>query len=115
MKKYFITEIEEVLEGEIAKKGAIATDRIMVEGSRIFFCYREEPSNEFNDSGWRFFSGDEEDEYLNNSDNVDIYSLNTICNYDEDIIELLNAPINSAFERNEFGDFVEVKDFFDNE
>jgi hypothetical protein len=64
------------------------------------------------DSGWRFMSGFESDEYMNNPDNHAVYDVNTIANYDPDIIPLLDAPIGSAFEReNGIGRFVEVHDF----
>jgi len=33
-----------------------------------------------------FFAGDENDEYVNDPDNIGLYSLNTIANYDKDII-----------------------------
>ncbi len=59
--------------------------------------YREEPDTSFPDSGWRFFSGDETDEYVNNPDNVKIYSLKTICNYDKSIIPHLNSPYGVAY------------------
>jgi hypothetical protein len=39
-----------------------ATDKITVEGESINYFYREEPDEEL-DSGWRFFSGTETQEY----------------------------------------------------
>ncbi len=62
-----------------------ATDMITVEGRRIAFMYREAPDNE-SDSGWRFMSGYESDAYMNDSGNLGIYDVNTIANYDPDII-----------------------------
>ncbi len=60
--------------------------------------YRENPDGNW-DSGWRFFSGQETQEYLDNSDNITIYDVNTIANYDPDIITFLDAPVGSAFGR----------------
>ena len=61
------------------------------------------------DSGWRFFSGTETQEYVDNADNLEIFDCNTIANYDQDIIPLLLAPVGSAFERNpETGKFEAV-------
>ena len=60
--------------------------------------YRDKPTNE-SDSGWRFFSGDENEAYTNNPDNFSIFELNTICNYDTDIIPYLNCEIRSSFEK----------------
>jgi hypothetical protein len=84
-----------------------ATDRIMVEGQRVGFMYREAPDRD-PDSGWRFLAGDESDAYLNNADNLALYDVNILANYDPDIIRLLDAPAGSAFERGEDGTFEEV-------
>jgi len=98
-------DIKNILTWEEAD-GCIATDRITVDGNKVGYMYREEPSNN-TDSGWRFFAGDESDEYVNDANNSNIYKLNTICNYDNDIMEHLTAPVGSAFIRNENGVFVE--------
>ena len=75
-----------------------ATDRITVDGMKVGYMYREEPDKDV-DSGWRFFSGDESQEYADNPENTSIYAVNTICNYDPAIIPFLSAPIGSSFGR----------------
>lgn len=89
--------------------GCIATDRITVDGQGVGYMYREVPDKdtEFGevDSGWRFFAGDEDDDYANNPDNLGLYKLNTICNYDSAIVPLLTSPYNSAYFKNEDGVF----------
>lgn len=75
-----------------------ASDMITVLGNRVGYMYREEPSFEV-DSGWRFLAGMESQEYLDNPDNLQIYDVNTIANYDPEIIPFLSAAIGSAFER----------------
>ena len=82
-------------------EGCFATNRITVDGKKVGYMYREEPDSdsELPDSGWRFFAGDETEEYTDNPDNINIFSLNTICNYDSDIIPYLDAPYGSAFIR----------------
>jgi hypothetical protein len=60
--------------------------------------YREAPSNNV-DSGWRFMSGFEDDEYMNDSGNHAVYDVNTIANYDQSIIPFLEAPVGSAYEK----------------
>lgn len=80
-------------------EGCLATDRILVDGCKVGYMYREEPSTDMPDSGWRFFAGDESDEYVNNTDYVGVYHLNTLCNYDPDIIPLLHAPYGTAYFR----------------
>ena len=85
---YFTTE----------NSGCIASNRITVDGMKIGYLYREDPSDsKFPDSGWRFFAGDEDEEYTDTPKNFNIFNLNTICNYDESIIPLLNSEIGCAF------------------
>lgn len=76
-KKYFITadKIKRLID---SNEGCIATDRITVDGCNVGFMYREEPDqNGYPDSGWRFMAGDEDDDYMNNSENHAIYQINT--------------------------------------
>ena len=105
------SEIENVLLDWDEADGCMATDRITVDGERIGYMYREQPDIDTDfgkvDSGWRFFAGDESDEYANDPGNLEIYKLNEICNYDKDIIPFLKAPYGSAFARNEDGVFEE--------
>jgi hypothetical protein len=76
----------------------------MVDGHRVGYCYREEPDDDV-DSGWRFLAGDESQEYMDTFENHGIYDVNTVANYDPDIIPLLRAPSGSAFERDASGQF----------
>jgi hypothetical protein len=88
--------------------GCIATDLITVHGEKVGYMYREEPDpNKTADSGWRFFSGSEDDAYANDPDNLAFYDVNTIANYDPDIIPLLDTPAPCAFARDDGGAFVE--------
>ncbi|MGD1916058.1 MAG: DUF2185 domain-containing protein [Phycisphaerales bacterium] len=80
----------------------IATDKITVEGEPVGWMYREPPGFQ-GDSGWRFFSGTETEAYLDNAQNSGMYEVNTIANYDPDIVEFLTAPTNSAFARDSVG------------
>ncbi len=100
-------DIKEILEWE-GPDGCYATNRITIDGCKIGYMYREEPANEV-DSGWRFFEGEEDDEYVDNVDNIGLYRLNTICNYDESIIPLLNSEYGSAYYRFDGEEFQKVK------
>ena len=82
---------------------------IAVEGKFVSYMYRDEPNNP-KDSGWCFMSGDESQGYMDEPSNHEIYGVNTIANYDPGIIPFLNAPIGSAFERNETGVLIEVNE-----
>jgi hypothetical protein len=79
-----------------------ASDRITVDGAAVGYMYREQPDGG-HDSGWRFFAGDESQEYADNPANFAVYDVNTICNYDPTIIPLLDAPVGSAFSRGKNG------------
>jgi hypothetical protein len=82
----------------------IASDLITVEGRPVCYMYREQPDDS-TDSGWRFFSGDETQEYADDASNFAMYDVNTIANYDRDIIEFLDSPPGSAFGRERGGAF----------
>lgn len=85
--------------------GCFATDHITVLGKKVGWCYREQPSEGRPDSGWRFFSGEESNDYVNDLAHTEVYDLNTICNYDPDILPLLNAPVGTAYARGADGKF----------
>ena len=88
-----------------------ATDMITVDGRRVAFMYREAPDNDV-DSGWRFMSGFESEDYMDDPANHGVYDVNTIANYDPEIVQFLDAPVGSAFERpSGDGPFEQVRDF----
>lgn len=76
-----------------------ATDKITVDGLPVGWMYREEPDNDI-DNGWRFFSGTEDQDYVDNPENTCIFNTNTIANYDPAIIPYLELPIGTELERN---------------
>jgi len=78
--------------------GCFATDHITVLGKKVGYMYREQ-SDRPEDSGWRFFSGEESQAYVDDSSNTSIYAVNTIANYDPAIIPHLDTPAGSAFGR----------------
>lgn len=100
MAKVFKLAKEQIKPLAEGRGSCFATDMITVEGYPVRFMYREEPDHE-TDSGWRFMSGFESEEYIVNPDNLAIYDVNTIANYDPSIIPFLGSPIGSAFEKTE--------------
>lgn len=79
--------------------GYVLASKWLVENNmKVRFMYREEPDDTY-DSGWRFFSGDESDEYVNNPENIGLYSIETISQIDPDITPLLCNEVGTAFER----------------
>ena len=80
-------------------EGCIASDKITKEGFKVGYMYREEPTTDNPDSGWRFMAGNEDDEYMNNPDNHHVFAINTIFNYDKDIIPYVTSKVGSAYIR----------------
>ena len=77
---------------------ALAPKKLVENKLKVTFMYREEPDDTA-DSGWRFFSGDENDEYVNDPENIGLYDIETISRIDPDIIPLLSSDIGTVFER----------------
>ncbi|OBK24405.1 hypothetical protein A5634_03510 [Mycobacterium asiaticum] len=69
-----------------------ATDRITVDGRPVGYMYRD-------DSGWNFFAGDEDQAYVDNPDNIGLFTLNDIANYDHTVRPYLHAPPGTAWLR----------------
>lgn len=86
----------------------IATKEVSERGNAVGFLYREAPVFE-NDSGWRFFSGEESDEYTDNPDNFTISSLADIVRENPEISHLLSQE-QGAWEITEQG-FERVADW----
>ena len=101
-----VEDLKELYQGE-GPQGCVASDRILVDGARVGYCCRVTPDagDETWDSGWRFIAGDESDAYMDDPDRSGIYALNTLCNYDPDIIPLLDSEPGTAWSRGEDGVF----------
>jgi hypothetical protein len=96
MKKYkTLDKIEKIATGY---GGCIASDKITVDGRPVMYMYREEPVNP-KDSGWRFLSGEEDEEYMADTSKHNVFDVNTIANYDPTIVIFLDAPIGSEFQK----------------
>lgn len=83
----------------MAKVGYIIASKLVSEGRKeVGYLYREEPTDEM-DSGWRVFSGEEDQEFADDADNFAIYNASTIVEIDPSIADLLLSPPGAAFER----------------
>lgn len=60
--------------------------------------YREAPDFD-GDSGWRFFSGDESQAYVDDPANSAVHDVNTIANYDPEIVPFLGEPVGTILVR----------------
>lgn len=81
--------------------------KVIDENYKIGYIKRDFPSGEYPDSGWRFFVGDEDKTYTNYSNNMQIYSLESVIEHDSDIEKYLNASNESEFIRINEHDFIE--------
>jgi hypothetical protein len=110
MAKRFHLRADQIQPLAMGHGACFATDMITVEGKRVGYMYRERDQDS-SLSGWVFTAGCETQEYMDLADNIAIYDVNTIANYDPEIIPFLNAPFGSAFARNpDTGEF-EEEDF----
>lgn len=87
-------------------EGCIVSDRITKDGWKVGYLYRDEPLADHPDSGWHFFCGDEDEDYSSNPDNFHVFALNTLCNYDPDVLPYLHGPIGTHWIRVEGGAFI---------
>ena len=76
--------------------GCFVTKKAM-ESGKIGYMYREEPEPNCPDSGWRFFVGDEDDDYVNHPDNVVVVGLDTVCSINPGILAYIYAGYGRSF------------------
>jgi hypothetical protein len=81
-------------------KRCFVTKRVLNEGLKVGYLYREEPDEE-KDSGWRITSNTESEEYMDDSQNVAYVSLGAVLSRDDSFVGLLEQPVGSAFIRDE--------------
>ena len=86
-----------------------ATKMLVDEKRKVRYMYREEP-DDVHDSGWRFFCGDETDEYVNDPDNTKIYDINTILAIDPSIKPYLECKAGMSFMRENENDAFTIMD-----
>lgn len=91
-------------------KRCFVTQRILRDGAKVGYLYREDPERE-NDSGWRFTADDETDEYMDDPENVAYVSVGRVLSVDDSFIDLLDLPVGASFVRDpETGAFVPLAD-----
>ncbi len=88
-------------------KRCFVTNNILYEGQPVGYLYREEPDHE-DDSGWRFTTGTETDEYMDDADNTSCVSLGAVLREDDSFLDLLERKAGVAFIKDEEGHFVEL-------
>lgn len=90
--------------------GYVLATKMLIEGKRkVRYMYREESLNP-QDSGWRFFCGDEDDAYVNTPENIGIYDINTILEIDKDVTPYLHCLTGTALEREDENTTFKISD-----
>jgi len=107
MSKLFAIPKEQIKQLVSPMGGCFITDRVTVDGCKIGYMYREDPDRP-EDSGWRFFSDDESQDYIDDLSHTGIYAVNTAANYDADIIPYLETPAPCAFEKVAGGKYARI-------
>lgn len=78
----------------------------------VCFAFRLQPHNEA-DSGWIFWSGLEDQNFIDDSSNTLVCPLSSFIDMDSTILDVLRNPVLTAWERDRVGDeWREVKDYF---
>ena len=77
------------------------SNQIWLDGKKVGYLHRQESKGEWNDgvfdSGWILQSGEEDEEYVQDSKNLRLLSLGAILNRDDSFIALLDSPVGSAY------------------
>lgn len=78
----------------------------------ILFAFRLHPNNDA-DSGWVFWSGLEDQAFIDDNSNTIVCPLFPFIDMDSTILDVLRGPVLTAWERAAAGDeWKEVKDYF---
>ena len=73
------------------------------EGLQVGFAFRTEALNP-KDSGWNFWSGEETEEYIKDSQNFVTYPLQHFLDLDESLRDIIDAEVDTSWERDEESD-----------
>lgn len=89
----------------------MVTRQCLTPGSGVRWMYREAPTRE-EDSGWRLFTGEEDNAYLSDPKNTAIMNVYDLIDRDPTLLEPFKGAVGTAFERSGAGAaWVEVKNW----
>ncbi len=74
--------------------GCIISKHLLNSQGDFKWCFREKSVNSV-DTGWRFLSDIDTDEYLNNPDNLSVCNIKTMIQIEPAILSILDLPVNS--------------------
>jgi hypothetical protein len=109
MGKHFRLTAEEIKLLVPGYGSCLASDRITVDGMPVGYMYKEAPHSEWDDdSGWRFFAGDESQAYSDDASNFALYHVE----YDrqlrfDDHPFLVGSSSSAAYGRSDTGQWLQ--------
>ena len=77
--------------------GCIASNNLLTEKGELKWCFRETPINNM-DSGWRFLSDIDTDEYLADANNSSVCDLDTVIQTEPAILAIINSSVGTDVE-----------------
>ncbi len=80
-------------------KRCFVTNNILYGEGKVGYIYREVPDSD--DSGWRMTTGDETDEYMEDSANASYVSLGAVLRKDDSILGLLDNQVGARYRRDQ--------------
>jgi len=83
-----------------SEKYAVVSKMCMEKNSVIRFMYREKPDRN-EDSGWRMFTGLEDDDYSNDPENLKLVNVGYLLSKDPTLLTPLKKGYGAVFEREE--------------
>ena len=93
---------------EILGRLCVVSKKVTRDGWKVGFMMREEP-NDDQDSGWQFYAGDEDNDYLDDYKNIDLCMVNSIAGIDPAVMKYIDNPVGSRFVRVSSEEFEEDK------
>lgn len=85
-----------------------ASKLVTEEKQKITWIFRDQPDTK-TDTGWRVFSGNEDDEFMEKESNFIDCTVDEILLIDNSIESLLKKQVGCEFELNETGEWEEIK------
>ena len=89
---------------EIMGKLCVVSKKVTRDGWKVGFMLREELQDD-EDSGWQFFAGDEDDEYINNVEHVELCKVYSIAGIDPAVINHIDNPVGTRLIRKSSEEF----------
>lgn len=85
---------------EILQKHALVSKQVMEDNKPICWAFREIPEAK-NDSGWRFFSGEETEEFFETEEDIMEVELNSILDKISSLMDFLKEQPGIELERDD--------------